>query len=219
MEGTLIDRQEWILAILFLSFMILVWTRFRFSKRLGEFSSAFVNSRFVDQILREENPFLNVASVGLYVVYFLNAALFVGLVSKHGIVEHSFSSNAGLFFIAFLGLALFDFFKLFLYWLSALLYRTESETSNHVLNFILSRHAAGLVLFATNLLLAYSLVGKPILFWASLILLLLLYLHRLLKSIPQIRNLSSFNIVHFILYICTLEISPLLLGVRYFLND
>jgi hypothetical protein len=219
MENLPLEQYDYPTILLALSFVSYVWIRFRFSKRLSELGSAFVSNRFISQILREENPFLNVSSVVLYLNYILNAALFVSLLFQVKVLEHTlFEGLSGFLFVVLL-LFLFDMVKLFSYWGSAFVFQTEGQTSQYVLYLMSSRQAAGLLLFLLNLLLAYSPLNDFFLAFFALGLVLILSIHRMLRSVPISQNLAGFNIMHFILYICALEISPILLGGKIFLNN
>ena len=217
MEAIPIEQSNYPAVLLSLSFLSYVLIRFRFTRRMPELLSAFASKRFISQLLREENPFLNVSSIVLYLNYVLNAALFFSLLLQQNVLEHPLFQGLTGFFFALLLLFLFDLSKLLSYWGSAFIFQSETQTSNYVLYLMSSRQVGGIIFFVLNLFLAYSPIPSIYIAWFALFNVSLLSLHRLIRSVPISQNFASFSIHHFLLYICTLELSPVLLGGKLFL--
>ena len=132
-------------------------------------------------------------------------------------LDHPFFQGASGFFFALILLFLFDLSKLLSYWGSAFIFQAEKQTSNYVLYLMSNRQVGGIVFFVLNLFLAYSPIQSNYVAWIALFALGMLSVYRIIRSVPISQNFASFSILHFLLYICTLEISPVLIGGKLFL--
>lgn len=218
MEPESLNREsfDWVFLMITISLAGMAWIRVSFPKRLEEFSTAFISNRFINQITREENPFLNLSMVMLYITYLINMSIFIYFVNSNYEFNEFLTNGIKSGLIIMVLLFTFDSLKLFFYWYSAFVFKTEPQTSTHVLLLMLNRGALGLILALLNLLIAYSGLNQTLLIITSISLMAGFFVYRLIKSVPAYQKQGSFPLHYFILYICTLEISPLLILGKYF---
>lgn len=187
-----------------------------FPKRIDEFTTAFLSNRYISQLTREENPFTNISMLVFYLVFLINISIFIFLLNQSFQFNQYLQSGFTSFLIILLLVFTFDVLKLFSYWFTATVYRTEVQTSAHVMNFMLNRAGLGLLLLIANLLLAYADISDKLVAMSALVFVLLLFLYRIIKSLPTSLNQGTYPLHYFILYICTLEICPVLVLGKYF---
>lgn len=218
MEAESLNREsfDWILILIILSLGGLAWIRVSFPKRLQEFATAFISNRYISQITREENPFLNLSMVVLYLNYLINMSIFIYLLNLSFELNELLNDGISSFLVLLVLLFFFDVIKLFFYWFTATVYRTEHQTSIHVLNLMLNRAGLGLAFCAVNLVMAYSALPSTNVAYIALGAIGLMFIYRLVKSLPAYLNEGNYPVHYFILYICTLEISPVLILGKYF---
>jgi small-conductance mechanosensitive channel len=156
--------------------------------------------------------------VVLYLNYLVNMSIFIFLLNRNFELNDFLNDGLNSFLLLIVLLFAYDVIKLFFYWYTASVFKTEHETSVHVLNFMLNRAGLSLFLCLSNLLFAYSDFPPKLISGLSIGIIGLLFLYRLIKSIPDYHKRGSYPVHYFILYICTLEINPLLLLGKYFLN-
>lgn len=89
----------------------------------------------------------------------------------------------------------------------------------NLFNIFLFNNVAGLILLPIVTLTYYSHLFDPAVYmWIAGAVLALTFLLRVIKSLIMGANEARVPVFYIFLYICTLEISPVLVGVRLFLD-
>jgi len=220
LQPEVLEREtfDWIFILIILSLSAFAWIRVSFPKRLAEFGTAFFSNRYIAQITREENPFLNISMIVLFLNYLINMSIFIFLLNQSFGLNDLLNDGIRSFLLVLFLLLAFDVIKLFFYWYTASVFKTEQETSVQVLNLMLNRAGLGLFLVLSNLIFAYSGISAQIVSILGVSTVALMFLYRLIKSIPDYHKQGSYPVHYFILYICTLEISPILILGKYFVS-
>jgi hypothetical protein len=149
----------------------------------------------------------------LYACFILNAAMFIFLVVQAFTKE---AYNNWWFLLACLGIALVIFLsKHLLLNIAAWLFPVEKEVSRYNFLILIFNCVLGLFLVPLNFLLALSKEQYQD-FWVfwTLGLVGIFYLHRAWRSGGIGTKILGDNLFHFLLYLCAVEIAPVLLLVK-----
>ena len=214
-----IDRivysNDWITGIVLLSLVLLVIARNRFYNRFIAFIILPFNNKYI-MLFNKKGRLVSEFHVLLSVVQCLNLSLFLYLTVS---VWHWHSRAEGPlnFGLILGGILIFSIVKLGMQLLAGYIFNLEKMTHIFLFNKGSYLNFSALILFLFNLLLAYlAPESKPIVFIAfSLVVLTnLIGWGELLNS--NLKYVTT-HIFYFILYLCALEIAPLVI-VPYVLN-
>ena len=207
---------DWFFPLILVVLIVLSWIRIFYSKFFSQMIQAFFNNNLANQIVRDENIFVQRASVYLSVVFNLIGALFLYLISIHynwslGGIGSGFSRF--LFFLIVVTVAYA--FKFLLLKVCGWLFEQEREMATYIFNIFLTNNILGMTLlpficmFAYNKALAVS--GLLII---PYVLIVIAFGWRIFRGLQIGLSISSFSKLYLFLYLCTLEIAPLMVLIR-----
>ena len=201
------------ITILNLLFFTLLFTIFR--SYIVKIYSAIFSDNMLNQLFNDRlNTGLATAFSAMYLLFFLNIGLFSYLILSQNQLLATGNDYAQLFSIigGFFGLFLLKHISLiilrniFPIWKEAVMYN---------FSIIVFAIFVGLILVPFNLSIAYtaSNISEP-LSYLALFIIGLVYLLHIIRSIFIANKFLVFHKFHFLLYICTLEIAPVLILYR-----
>lgn len=171
---------------------------------------AFINDNLLNQLHREQSSGLAVAYLVLYLLFFINGGLFAFLSARHFGIPISATSLYSLL-ICMGGIAGFFLAKHFVLWLVGFVFPIGKEVDSYQFTIMVFNIVLGLFLVPVVLFIAYApqnLTG--IVVWGALGLLGLIYLFLALRGLFIGNRFIAGNKFHFLLYLCAVEIAPLL---------
>jgi hypothetical protein len=212
-ESKGIDRYEvspfWEVGVVILALLVLAILKRAFSKKLIQYSNALISNRFIGQLTREERSSESMSVILVELLYFLIIALFANLLYKNinpEFILYGFEGFA-LFMLVFMVLHLLKVFvNSLLGWLLDL---QTVITDFQFFNF-LSHGAIAVFLFPIVILLMFSHVNHQLLLLIGGLVIVAMYCYRLSRLALRFWWEKRFLLKYFILYICGLEILPVL---------
>lgn len=207
---------DWFFPLILFVLLIFAWLRIFYNKFFSQMIQAFLNNNLANQIVRDENIFVQRASVYLSIVFNLIIALLLYLISVHfnwrlGDIGTGFGR-----FVFFLILVSATYaIKFLVLKICGWLFEQEREMATYMFNIFLINNILGMALlpficvFAYNQKLAVSgLLIIPFAFIA------ISFGWRIFRGIQLGLSISSFSPLYLFLYLCTLEIAPLMVLIR-----
>ncbi len=216
------ENSFWVLILFLVVFSVLAWVKVSYSKRLRQFFDAYLNNRYIRQLLREEFVFSHPVSVALSGIYLVTGSLL--LLKANSCFHWNFftdtnSADQSLVFLVFIkilaAIAFFYFSKIFLIRLSAKLFSANQEINEYLFNLILFNNILGFLFLPLATLVVFSNVFSErsiLLFSGGMA--LLSFLFRIVKCFYIGSSTTKFSIWYIILYICTLEFLPLIIVIK-----
>lgn len=153
----------------------------------------------------------------LFIFFILNAAIFTYLAL--GTLGYSIWQIPVWKLLFWLIGAIFGvlFFKYLIVSALGIIFDVKKTVSQYHFSLLILLNLMGLVIFPTNILLAYgSAQASYSLVITILILAGLLFLFHYLRSLNLARRYILDHGLHFIVYLCTVEIAPVLILIRWF---
>lgn len=180
---------------------------------------AVLNENMLNQIYRERETGLFLPYFLLYILFFLHAGTFLFLLLKFA--EISFALSPLLLVIGcILFIALLFFLKHVLLAAVGAIFPIKKEMSIYSFTIMVYSIMLGMVLAPANLMIAYAPTQLIyILIGGSLIMIVSLYTVRAFRGLLLANNYLRFHIFHFLLYICTVEIVPVLVLYKMITNQ
>jgi hypothetical protein len=207
------ESTDWITFLVIVSLLIIAWIQTNHSKRLKQIIRSVMLPYYVNQLEREGNLYNERITLGLGFIYTSSVSLLIySFYSANATTSFSLKPYL-VFFIIFLGALAFVLFKAFFIFVTGAIFKTEEYAHAYRLNALIFNHATGLLIFPI-LLLVYYWETSPFLYIALIVFCILL-LYRFIRSITIGLSNTKFSVFYLILYLCTLEILPLLLLVKF----
>lgn len=204
----------WEVGVVLLAFFLFAILQRSFPKKVFQYINALISNRFISQLTREEQSSESIGIIILELVYFIVIALFAN--------ELYYSINPAFLLYGFEGFALFALVFLVLYlakvvannligWLLDLQFAINDF---QFFNF-LSHGAVAVGLFPIVILILFSHLDQEVLLTAGALIISLLYVHRIYRLTLRFWREKRFLLKYFILYICGLEILPVLVLAKF----
>lgn len=209
-------NPDWLFLVLILVIGVLTYLRVFYRKNFFQIITACYNNNLTNQIVRDENLLMQRASVMLNVTFSIIAAAFIYLISIH--YDWSLDGmGTGFIRFVFLTLLVSAVFtiKFLVLRACAYLFKLGREMATYTFNIFIINNLLGLVLIP---LVALILFGN-ILDASTLIVIAcgaaaIAYLYRLGRGILIATRYPGFSPFYLFLYLCALEIAPLLVLVK-----
>ncbi|RLD22072.1 MAG: hypothetical protein DRI69_02225 [Bacteroidetes bacterium] len=201
-----------------LALVILIWAVNINRGFLQKIYKAALNENFSTLLLREQrfasSQYLYYI---VYVVFFLNGGLFLYLVSRYAIWDFGYRNTPMILFLIFL--VVVYSVKHFVTRALGETFQISNEMRHYNFNVILYNILAGIALMPVNLFLAFGPVGMRMpMIYAGLAIIVFLYLMRQFRGIIMSSHLVVKNVFQFFVYLCAIEILPVLVLFKFFPN-
>jgi hypothetical protein len=212
--------NDWILFILLIGFLLYAWTHFFSSKRLKQLFNAPFTNRALNQLTRDGDIFKERISIPLIIIFLLSISLFIFNIGHYLINFKSLDLYNLIFFTKILGvISLLLLIKSFITRFIGNLFKNSVATSAYLLNSLIFNIITGLILLPVNVFLAFSNpVFSRVLIILSLIMLLIFNVIRFGRYIIIGVSYSKFSKFYLFLYLCTLEILPILILIKIYIS-
>ncbi|MEN8225635.1 MAG: DUF4271 domain-containing protein [Bacteroidota bacterium] len=201
------NQAFWVPLILILGFVLLAWSRLYFKRRLGMIFQGVFARNYANQLIREGNLFNERIGLVLFLLYLSTMAMFAYLAIP--LFNIRINMPPGLIYISifafFLGLWLL---KVFMVRILSLLFSTQDHSQSLLTNMYMYNLFAGIILLPAVSCMAFA--DLEIFFYISLGLIVFTYSLRLIRGVIIGISLIKFSPFHLMLYLCTLEILPLI---------
>ena len=207
-------EYNWLTGILIACFIIFT-NIFFYTKRLKQIFNAAFARRYVNQLVREGGLFKERITVGLLFIFFTTTSIFIFQGIRY-ILKIDLIHPELTFCAIFGGLLIFWLLKVALIKFLGFVFKTESSSYEYNLTSLVYFEVIGLILLPLSLPVVFQ---DPLLFSkiGLLILLIGLLLNLSREFLVGLHN-TKFSLVYLILYLCTLEILPLFVVVKIFIN-
>lgn len=209
-------QPDWIFWVLLGMFLLITWIQILNPQRLRLIISALVSKRDLHQLEREGNLLNERISIALSLIYVFSSAMMIYQVLQ--LIFHQTSSIPPfrLYLLLTLAVAGFWSFKVFIMNLLAHIFQTEGTNHAYKLNILITISFLGLLMIP---ILVVAIYLKSV--WALYIGLGFIgsfSLFRLIKGFLIGISLMRFSYFFLFVYLCTLEILPLLVAAKLIMD-
>ena len=200
---------DWITIHLIVCLLLLGWTRVYFGKRLKQILKAFFSVRQTNTLIREGNIFRERISIPLLIIYLVSFSLLIYLAFVE-LLQGSFFDFTGvqLFSVIMLFVLISWFIKNVVLNFVGFVFRNNLILSDYIYTNFIFNVLIGLILMPVIIISIY-ISAKEIIYF-GILLWLLTHLYRLVRELFTGLSYVEFSLFYRILYLCTLEIIPLL---------
>ncbi len=201
---------DWLTGVLFVAFLMLVSVRAGYSKYIGSLFQSLINYPTAFRMFREKNYSILHGAFRLEVLYYIVLSIFIFQVIV------LVSADKTLFTWLFFGktqVAVIIYFlgKKLAYHALGSIFIDANDTREFLFNMDNFNRGAGIVLLPIVALIAYYPAENPMIAVFLGVFTTLVFYIMLLKRGVSILLKKQFPLIYLFLYLCTLEILPLLL--------
>jgi hypothetical protein len=207
---------DWIFPVLLSTLAMFTFLRIFYARYFSRLFSAFANSNMANQVVRDENLLIQRASVLLNIVFYMVAALFLYFLSsvRHWEMEGLDYGFSRFLFFTILVAAVYSF-KLIILKACGYIFGLDREMAAYIFNIFLVNSILGMALLPLTGLLAFaSWIPITWITGAALAVIAAAFVYRLFRGVLIAMSTPSFSPVYLILYLCALEIAPLLVVLK-----
>jgi len=210
LRDTSYKQGDWLTGVMFVALLLLVSVRAGYSKYIGSLFQSLINYPTAYRMFREKNYSILHGAFRLEVLYYIVLSIFIFQVIDLVSVDNTLFS--WLFYIKTLGAVVIYFLsKKLAYHALGSIFIDTNDTKEFLFNMDNFNRGAGIVLFPVVALIAYYPSENPMIAVFLGVFITLVFYIILLKRGISILLKKQFPIFYLFLYLCTLEILPLLL--------
>lgn len=208
-----ITTLDWITTILVFSLLLLVVCKYFFRLSFSTFLILpFSNKYFA--LSKKKGKLFNWFHLLITLFQLLNIALFV-FIANNVLTDNSINALPNLFWVILIFILSFLFFKIIIQAGNGYFFENLSVMNDLIFEKLSYFNYGGLVAFVGNIIILYILPDSKVLIYIVLSLILLINASGIATILRNHQKLIVADILYFILYLCTLEISPLVIVGRY----
>ena len=202
--------NDWLLGVLIGSLVILAWIRLFYNKFLSPTFVSVFNQQMAHNLFRDKSSLSSRVSSGLNLIFYINTGLFIFLALTHKGIAVADVKGFRAFLLFTVLLMLLYSMKYIVCSVVGFISLSQSAFAEYMHNVFLYNRNLGLFLFPILLGMVYmSEILSPLFFYTGIFLVLSMYSMRLFRGI-QIFIRKGVSIFYMILYLCGLEILPIL---------
>lgn len=215
-----INRQhpDWLFYVLLFVLIAFTWLKVFYNKNFRQILGAIGSINATNQIVRDENILVQRASVILTVMFNIVASVFLYQVSiifewPSDYISQGFSR----FMIFAVIISCVYSCKFLLLKLTGYIFKIDKPIATYIFNIFLINNILGVFLIPLLISIAFMPTNyATIIFNLSLFIVLFSFVYRLIRGIIIGLSQEVFSIFYLFLYLCTLEIAPLLILIKLF---
>ena len=204
-----IVSHDWITIHVLVSIGLIAWVQINYRSRLKQIFKAFVGARYLNQLSRDGNIFRERIAIPLLIIYFVSFSLLIYLIFTE-VLEKTIPniSELELFSSIMLIIILSFFIKNVVITFIGNVFRNYIILSEYILTNFIFNLTIGLLLIPVLIFSVYMHSKEMV--YTGLILWILVFIYRIIRELFIGLSYRNFSLFNRILYLCTLEIVPLL---------
>ena len=208
-----INNIDWITVIIFSSILFMVIAKNLFYNRFLNFIILPFNNKYIF-MYNKKDKLLNWFNIFFTIFQLLNFSLFIYLASN--ILSNSESDKYPVFFSIILGfLFLFLIGKILLQMGGGFVFNNNKIISEFIFKKLSYLNYSSIIMLAANIILTYVLKDSKIIVFVSIFLIVVVNVIGWITIIKNYQKVISGYFFYFILYLCALEIAPIVIIANY----
>jgi len=208
------QSYDWMLGVFLLLTLFFIWIRIFYGKFFSTLGGALTSYQMAAKLFREKNVLQRRVSIVLDFIYLVVLSVFIFELASHFSMPETRLSSFNLFMLFLNFVMLYALLRVFVLRGTGYLFLNHSLFSEYIHNTFIVNKGTGIALFPVVIIAHYI---DPKLAQAVLVLGIVIFTGAfILKVIRayQIIMRKDVFLFYMILYLCTLEILPLLLGYK-----
>jgi Domain of unknown function (DUF4271) len=206
--------ESWIIAVILFLILLFAIIKNAFSKELVSVLQSFYSNRVLGQINKEDNLFSSWPFIFLYLLFGLTIGMCLYLSKQYFGLEYQFRGLEWFLILSVIVIGLFTF-KIIILRSLGFFFGMQRLVKDYVSILYLTYFNVAILFLP--LIIAFSLTPSPyneVYIYISVLLLLIIFLGQFLRAGSNILSNYQFPKVYLFIYLCALEICPLLILIK-----
>ncbi len=194
-------------------FILLAWVQVFYPKRIQQIFRAPFSRRFINQLTRDGNLFQERIGVALGIIYILAYSLFLYELNEQ-ILKLNFPGISGIslyWLITLVNIGIITA-KVIMVQFLGIVFKTKETTANYQLNILIFALLSGPAILISLVFIIY--LKSVILIYLCVVLFTLVFILRFIRGFFIGMALTKFSYLFLFVYLCSLEILPLLVLIK-----
>ena len=214
-EKLQIHYPTWFFIYLFTLLVFFAWIRMYYGNIFTQTVQATANFKVASRMYKDHSQLQNQLDGSLYVLYFLSMAFLLYIVEiKLDLIPYNL--NEGLHYLFNLALLVGVFMgRVLLFNLSGFLFNSVDILREYLYNTFIFNKIMGMATLPLLLFMVYTRgLGQELIFWTTMTVVVMIIIMRLIRGVVFYFRKEVF-VFYMFLYLCALEIVPLVLLYRW----
>jgi hypothetical protein len=208
-----IQIGDWFIGVVLFSAFIFAWVKMFYNRNYKVIINSILNYQLATKYLKENNSTTFRVSVLLNSVFLINISIFILQNIKFWNIKIDLA-NWKLYIAIILTVSLIYIGKYLVFNTLGFVFKSKNESKEYISNVWLYNKILGIFIFPIIISTPYIPVEyRPTLMFIGIALVLLSFSFRIIRSF-QIAMKIKLSIFYLILYLCTLEVLPILIIVK-----
>ncbi len=204
-------KSDWMVGVLLFALILMAIIRFSFSKFLFRVFDSIINYQTSSNLLLEKNMRNLRGAIFLNLLFYVNFTLFIIQYLVYIFSLNQDHNNIVFFLYSFAGLVSIYQIKFLFIRLVGYIFNGIKESKEYLHTISIYNKNLGVILLPITISVPFiALHATPVLLHGGLILTLIFYIFRLFRGVKILFH-QHVSIFYLILYLCALEILPLLM--------
>jgi len=209
---------DWFLAIFLLITLLFIWIRIFYGKFFSMLGNALLSFQISAKLFREKNALHRRVSIVLDFIYLVVLSVFVFELARYFDILNSAMSRFNQYMLILNILMLYTLLRVFLLKLTAFLFLSRSLFSEYIHNTFVVNKGMGIALFPVVITIHYFPPAlSALLVFTGIVIVGAAFIFKSIRAYQIIKR-KDVLFFYLILYLCTLEILPLLLGYKVIIS-
>lgn len=208
-----ITTLDWVTAILVFSLVLLVISKYFFKMSFSTFLILPFNTKYF-ALSKKKGKLFNGFHLLITLFQLLNIALLV-FIANNVLNENPVNTFPSFYWVILISILGYLFLKIVLQACNGYFFENLSEMNDLIFEKLSYFNYGGLIAFLGNVIVLYIIPESKVIIYIVLSLILLVNASGLVTILRNHQKLIVADILYFILYLCTLEISPLVIVASY----
>ena len=202
----------WVMLLMMI-FLALEVTLFK--SLIGKVYRAFTNDNILKLLHREQRDIISFPYLLLYIFFFVNFGIFSFLTFNYfGVIPKSLD----ILFYCIIGIGTLFFLKHILLKIVEIIFPVQKEIKQYSFSLVIFSSMLGFALVPFNIVVAFASPGfAKIALYGGLITVFGITVFCILRGLFLASKYLSFHKFHFFMYLCTVEIAPVLVIIKILL--
>jgi len=197
--------------------LIFAWAFFNYKKNIRQILNAAFSNQKMQYLVREQNLFKSKISLFLYITFIISYSFFLIQAYSYFFISSEIGNIFHVSLKLSVAIAFFILFKWLIMYFIGNIFKNLETALLYILNSLIYNVITSLILIPLTFIIFYiKLDLKEYFLYIGLILLLILNLLRYFRYIIIGLTYSKFSYFYLILYLCSLEILPILIVLKLF---
>ncbi len=203
------ETSDWITLVLFGSLLFVLAAKSLYYARFLNFIVLPFNNKYIFMYNKKER-LINRFHILFTIFQVINTSLFLFLVYRY-FIESESNYWPYAYPALIIGLFIFTLFKIILQLTNGFIFGSQAIFSELIFKKMSYMNYGGIVLFLANIVLTYVNTEPKVVIFTAIILFLGVNVIGWVLVLKNYQNLIANYFLYFILYLCTLEIAPLVI--------